>query len=691
MSAWHRAHADNTHGTHENHKNEYTLQVRELLLLRGRSSQTLLDNTNPMREFYLEFIGTPQRTMRVHMKKTDERMGAAFAIRPSRNRRHGIGKVTGPAPDLPIDLTNTLECDFRDWFDSVALGQQELSTTTHLVKMMLLHGFRSLELVRSSADMLLLLREPLSAERSESEVRAELLDTRPELEGVREALERGLQQGREECDAVLRQAREELDTAESHRALSASREDFVLGLRRERDEMERGAELRISAIEARQRAKRAEHELRIVSSGSSRDDEIRAESMRYKSLYKEACNRLDTVFNVRTELCLPAVGFEAAGVVPLQQEVNVQHVVGGGPAAGINPIIADDDHMDGVADVGSAEGAAAAAAGVFPQQLEVNNEQPFVGIIPLADDHDEVRAVEQPMDDDVVTEDTTRTAPYPPNYRETVYTSTGTVSFFAERGKQYKEHPPSKVFVEHRLPGKDGCVLIIPLAMCPDLMADPEIKKLLGLVLDIMSLRSKHHCSQKLYKGVMTSFKNSGYMQPSEGASLENNAQTVPKAKKFMEKLGMGINVYVYHLCSNHKCSHIYRNETRDLEVCPCSGCGAPRYKSGGKKLPVRKMFYLSIHDWLLDICNNPVLQEMLVWHSSERPIDKDWATDVYDGEVWKTFLSDEQMAAGNKSMAIATSLDGVSPFKRAITSAVCGRRVVPRTQNEHCPELSHY
>eukprot|EP00798_Chlamydomonas_sp_ICE-L_P005292 gene5292-18536_t len=197
-------------------------------------------------------------------------------------------------------------------------------------------------------------------------------------------------------------------------------------------------------------------------------------------------------------------------------------------------------------------------------------------------------------------------------------------------------------------------------------MADPEIKKLLGLVLDIMSLRSTHHCSQKLYKGVMTSFKNSGYMQPSEGASLEKNAQTVPKAKKFMEKLGMGINVYMYHLCSNHKCSHIYRNETRDLEVCPCSGCGAPRYKSGGKKLPVRKMFYLSIHDWLLDICNNPALQEMLVWHSSERPIDKEWATDVYDGEVRKTFLSDEQMAAGNKSMAIATSLDGVSPFERA-------------------------
>jgi hypothetical protein len=46
-----------------------------MLSLRAKCSPTdVVGESSKLREFFLEFIGTPQRTMRVHMKKTDERM-----------------------------------------------------------------------------------------------------------------------------------------------------------------------------------------------------------------------------------------------------------------------------------------------------------------------------------------------------------------------------------------------------------------------------------------------------------------------------------------------------------------------------------------------------------------------------------------------------------------------------------------
>ena len=47
-----------------------------LMTLRNTSQfDDILDESNPMREFELDYIGHPQRPMRVHMGKTDERMG----------------------------------------------------------------------------------------------------------------------------------------------------------------------------------------------------------------------------------------------------------------------------------------------------------------------------------------------------------------------------------------------------------------------------------------------------------------------------------------------------------------------------------------------------------------------------------------------------------------------------------------
>jgi hypothetical protein len=82
MHMWHIS-----QGTNVIRVREYESHIRELLLMRELSTLCVLDKTNPMREFYLEFIGTPQRTMRTHMKKTDERMSVPLPPRDRKDRK----------------------------------------------------------------------------------------------------------------------------------------------------------------------------------------------------------------------------------------------------------------------------------------------------------------------------------------------------------------------------------------------------------------------------------------------------------------------------------------------------------------------------------------------------------------------------------------------------------------------------
>ena len=232
----------------------------------------------------------------------------------------------------------------------------------------------------------------------------------------------------------------------------------------------------------------------------------------------------------------------------------------------------------------------------------------------------------------------------------TVYTGKGdTVSFFAHRGEQYKATPPSKHFAEQRLPGNDGSFVIKPAPVDDDLANDPLVQAVAPFILDIMAVKSRNNVSQACYRGIMAAYGVSGRLTSEEKVWLGKNGATAPKAKKLMEKLGMGMTVYVYHICSNTKCAHIYRNETKDADTCPCKDCLSPRYKDappGAKKVARRKMFYLPVHDWLLGIRKNTALKDHLEWLSTTTR-SQEWATDVYDAALWKVFRDDPEMARG--------------------------------------------
>ena len=243
---------------------------------------------------------------------------------------------------------------------------------------------------------------------------------------------------------------------------------------------------------------------------------------------------------------------------------------------------------------------------------------------------------------------------FPP--RRTVYSKHGTISFYAERGQALKAaaSPPSEPTLRGRIPSgnADGCVAVMPLEKCLD-AEDPELREVAELVCTMLAHKARWNMPQEQYSSLMgTLCSLPGVLQPEAKALLEENAQSYYKAKKFLEKLGYGVRLYVYHVCSNVKCSHIFRNESKDLDTCPCHGCGQSRYKNVGKeKEPLRKTFYLSLHDWIVGLHSAADLQELLRWHKDARKQVDGIESDVYDTPLWKLFTDDAQMQSSGNNL----------------------------------------
>jgi hypothetical protein len=241
-------------------------------------------------------------------------------------------------------------------------------------------------------------------------------------------------------------------------------------------------------------------------------------------------------------------------------------------------------------------------------------------------------------------------AEVPLNHRAPVHTKYGTVSWYARRGMDYKNAPPTKAYLSQRLPGSDGSCTYNPKSLSPLMLEDPEMQKVAGLVKELMSVRSSFSHSQPSYAATVSAVVNSGFLSPRAATTLKKHGGTVPKGLKFMEDLGLGVKMYTYHLCSDTSCPHIYRNETKDLDHCPHLDCAKPRYKENrdakGTLLPHRKMFYLSIHEWLEWLKNHPGLAKggALRWHSDRSTPSDGTQQDVYDGQLWKEFCDDPQM-----------------------------------------------
>lgn len=282
---------------------------------------------------------------------------------------------------------------------------------------------------------------------------------------------------------------------------------------------------------------------------------------------------------------------------------------------------------------------------------QVNDDEP--GEVPLngLDDHEFPE-----LDDD---EFPAAAAPlgmqFPP--KPTVYNKHGTISFFADRGQALKDalsptDIPSESSLRSRLPAglADGCVAIIPLDKCLDVTEDEDLRQVAELVCKLLADKARWSLPQDQYSSLLETLCNlPGVVQPKAKALLEEHCKTYYKAKKFLEKLGYGVKLYVYHVCSNVRCCHIYRNESKDLVTCPCHGCGEARYKDAEQRVPVRKMFYLSLQDWIVNLHAANDLQPLLRWHKEERkPVDG-VESDVYDTPLWKLFTDDAQIRSSGK------------------------------------------
>lgn len=243
-----------------------------------------------------------------------------------------------------------------------------------------------------------------------------------------------------------------------------------------------------------------------------------------------------------------------------------------------------------------------------------------------------------------------------PYFKPTVYTDHGSVHHYVERRLMMNTCPPTSKFCGKRMPGRDGCVLVAPLADAQEMMSDPEMVQVASLVADMVEKKCKYGKSQASFKDEVSCWTESGIVGELPSHILRQHASTYPKAMRFLQKMGMGMNVYVYHVCPKADCSHVFRNETRDLDHCPCKGCGHPRYKGGSgdiapeKRTPFKKLYYLSVHEWVSSLMDDPEVAQLLNWHK-QRSNTPGVEVDIYDTKLWSLFLADDQMTGRGFTM----------------------------------------
>lgn len=80
------------------------------------------------------------------------------------------------------------------------------------------------------------------------------------------------------------------------------------------------------------------------------------------------------------------------------------------------------------------------------------------------------------------------------------------------------------------------------------------------------------------------------------------------QAMAFLERQ-YGVKTYIYDICPGEECAAVFRGEFRLHTHCP--RCGADRWDSKGK--PLKKLYYLSISDWIQKLLKDPDMARWLL------------------------------------------------------------------------------
>jgi hypothetical protein len=139
------------------------------------------------------------------------------------------------------------------------------------------------------------------------------------------------------------------------------------------------------------------------------------------------------------------------------------------------------------------------------------------------------------------------------------------------------------------------------------------------------------------------------------------------------------LGAFTYDICNKPGCPVLYRADIRDNDACPL--CKTLRYQAGKLGMPCKKVVYMSITSYIQYLFSSADMVRALCWWSSERHkhTDAAYSSDVYDSDLWRRFMSDPQMQAGDQhskrlpsatgvtgvNLAFCGCTDGASPFKR--------------------------
>lgn len=190
----------------------------------------------------------------------------------------------------------------------------------------------------------------------------------------------------------------------------------------------------------------------------------------------------------------------------------------------------------------------------------------------------------------------------------------------------------------------------------------------LGSVLALFQLKAKHRWTDKSFNALLVLM--------SDLLPVGNELPTsLYQAKKML--CPMGLEIERIHACSND--CILYRNEHRDLLVCPV--CGAPRYKQKEKRndkkrkspaddgeeimkgVPAKVLWYLPIIPRLERLFGNPKEAKLLCWHSDSRKEDGKLRHPA-DSAQWRNIDSNHPVfGAETRNLRFGLSTDGMNPF----------------------------
>ena len=177
----------------------------------------------------------------------------------------------------------------------------------------------------------------------------------------------------------------------------------------------------------------------------------------------------------------------------------------------------------------------------------------------------------------------------------------------------------------------------------------------LQVTLDALEMKSENKWTDASFNKNMQFF----HERLPEGNTLPTS---IEEAKKVVCPLDLPH--VKYHACVND-CA-IYRGEYEDRTTCPV--CGQGRYKSRGKKVPQKVVWYFYITPRLQRYFVDPKEAKLMQWHAEREKPEEDpekgrILTHPSDASQWQELDAVANFGGDARNVRLGMSTDGLNPF----------------------------